>query len=181
MKLTKLFACVLAVAGMMSCGNGQKKNDAVSVELPIAVQLYSVRDAAEANFEKLTFRKYVSENKLRIGGLLLSGISAALSIASISYPRLAIPIRTAVMYTGGALLGAGTIIAAVKAAPKGKKFRAFLSSLSVTASSYAGMAFGWAMADNQVHPADVDSATNPGNTVSNESRGFFDNILDNAK
>ena len=35
---------------MMSCGNGQKKNDAVSVELPIAVQLYSVRGDMEADF-----------------------------------------------------------------------------------------------------------------------------------
>ena len=138
------------------------------------------KQQAEANFEKLTFRKYVSENKLRIGGLLLSGTSAALSTASIFYPQL-IPIRTAIMYTGGALLGAGTIIAAVKAAPKGKKFRAFLSSLMVTASSYTGMALGMAMADNQAQPADTDSATNPGNTVSNESRGFFDNILDNVK
>ncbi|MBE6467856.1 MAG: hypothetical protein E7004_04630 [Alphaproteobacteria bacterium] len=138
------------------------------------------KQQAEANFEKLTFRKYVSENKLRIGGLLLSGTSAALSTASIFCPPL-IPIRTAIMYTGGALLGAGTIIAAVKAAPKGKKLKAFFSSLMVTASSYTGMALGMAMADNQAQPADTESATNPGNTVSNESGGFFDNILDNVK
>ena len=48
MKLTKLFACVLAVAGMMSCANAPKKT--TNVDLPIAVQLYSVRGDMEADF-----------------------------------------------------------------------------------------------------------------------------------
>lgn len=59
MKFTKFFVCILAVAGMMSCGNGTKKCDAVcedsacvsvNIELPIAVQLYSVRGDMEADF-----------------------------------------------------------------------------------------------------------------------------------
>ena len=37
MKLTKLFACVLAAAGMISCANAPKKS--TTVDLPIAVQL----------------------------------------------------------------------------------------------------------------------------------------------
>ena len=48
MKLTKLFACVLAVAGMMSCANAPKKT--TNVGLPIAVQLYSVRGDMDADF-----------------------------------------------------------------------------------------------------------------------------------
>ena len=59
MKFTKFFVGALAVAAMMSCGNGTKKCDsacadsacvAVKVELPIAVQLYSVRGDMEADF-----------------------------------------------------------------------------------------------------------------------------------
>ncbi len=59
MKLTKFFACALAVATLMSCGNGNKKSETcaeecaesgISIELPIAVQLYSVRDDMGADF-----------------------------------------------------------------------------------------------------------------------------------
>ena len=49
MKLTKLFACVLAGAGMLSCANAPKKSTTPE-ELPIAVQLYSVRGDMEADF-----------------------------------------------------------------------------------------------------------------------------------
>lgn len=59
MKFTKFFVGALVAATMMSCGNGTKKCDsacadsacaAVNVELPIAVQLYSVRGDMEADF-----------------------------------------------------------------------------------------------------------------------------------
>ena len=104
------------------------------------------RDEAKAKGEKPTnFWQYISKNKLRTAGLLLSGASAAIGIGGVGEN---IAVQIARSYTGIGLATAGAAHQAAQAykqteGSKGKKaWKAAQAALFSGASFYAGMLAG---------------------------------------